>query len=102
MQDSGVGIKEEDRGKLFTLFGKLDSSKSLNTKGIGLGLNICKKIVEACLGSIHLEDSYREGASFCFSVKAYSKREHLAQGQGGAGLMYEEQPLLIKKRHSTN
>ena len=84
-----MGIKEEDRGKLFTLFGKLDSSKVLNTKGIGLGLNICKKIVEACLGSIHLEDNYRDGASFCFTVKAYTHRENMAQGQGGTGLMYE-------------
>ena len=38
--DSGIGIKEEDQDKLFKLFGFLDSSKELNTKGVGLGLHI--------------------------------------------------------------
>ena len=38
--DSGIGIKEEDQNKLFKLFGFLDSSKEINTKGVGLGLHI--------------------------------------------------------------
>jgi len=38
--DTGIGIKEEDQDKLFKLFGFLDSSKELNTKGVGLGLHI--------------------------------------------------------------
>ena len=42
VSDSGVGIKVEDQDKLFRLFGKLDSTKSMNSTGIGLGLNICK------------------------------------------------------------
>jgi signal transduction histidine kinase len=42
--DNGIGIKQEDLGKLFKLFGFLDSSKELNTKGIGLGLHISKMI----------------------------------------------------------
>ena len=45
VQDSGVGIKEEDQNKLFRLFGFLDETKELNTGGIGLGLHICKMIV---------------------------------------------------------
>jgi signal transduction histidine kinase len=46
VQDSGVGIKEEDLNKLFRLFGFLDETKELNTGGIGLGLHICKMIVQ--------------------------------------------------------
>ena len=42
--DSGIGIKKEDINKLFKLFGFLDTTKELNTKGIGLGLHISKKI----------------------------------------------------------
>ena len=38
--DTGVGIKHQDRNKLFKLFGFLTSEKQLNTKGIGLGLVI--------------------------------------------------------------
>lgn len=45
MKDTGLGIKEEDKPKLFKLFGKLEDTAHINTSGIGLGLNICKKIV---------------------------------------------------------
>ena len=38
--DTGIGIKQEDMCKLFKLFGFLDTTKELNTKGIGLGLHI--------------------------------------------------------------
>ena len=46
VSDTGIGISEEDQKKLFKLFGFLDSSKELNTKGIGLGLHITKQIVQ--------------------------------------------------------
>jgi signal transduction histidine kinase len=42
--DNGIGIRQEDMGKLFKLFGFLDTTKELNTKGIGLGLHISKMI----------------------------------------------------------
>ena len=45
VKDTGIGIKEEDMCKLFKLFGFLDSSKELNTRGIGLGLHISRMIV---------------------------------------------------------
>jgi len=52
VRDSGVGIKEEDQKKLFKLFGYLDTTKELNTKGIGLGLYISKLIVQQFGGEI--------------------------------------------------
>ena len=41
IQDNGIGIKKEEQSKLFQLFGFLESSKSNNPDGIGLGLAIC-------------------------------------------------------------
>lgn len=52
VQDSGVGIKEEDLSKLFKLFGFLDETKELNTGGVGFGLHICKMIVQQFGGDI--------------------------------------------------
>lgn len=46
VKDTGIGIGENDQSKLFKLFGKLQSSHQLNKAGIGLGLYICKKIVD--------------------------------------------------------
>ena len=40
VEDSGIGIKHEDKKKLFKLFGFLDASQELNAKGVGLGLHI--------------------------------------------------------------
>jgi signal transduction histidine kinase len=40
VKDTGVGIKKEDQSKLFKLFGFLDTTKEMNTNGIGLGLHI--------------------------------------------------------------
>jgi two-component system sensor histidine kinase/response regulator len=45
IEDTGVGIKEEDFGKLFKIFGKLEKNDELNPSGIGLGLTICNKIL---------------------------------------------------------
>jgi K+-sensing histidine kinase KdpD len=43
--DSGAGIKDCDKHKLFQLFGFLEQNKEINTNGIGLGLHISKMIV---------------------------------------------------------
>jgi signal transduction histidine kinase len=50
--DSGTGIKEDDLEKLFMMFGFIDTTKEINTQGIGLGLNISKEIVEQFGGFI--------------------------------------------------
>ena len=46
VKDTGVGIKEEDKAKLFKQFGFLDATREVNTGGVGLGLHISKCIVE--------------------------------------------------------
>jgi len=45
VKDSGMGIKDEDKSRLFKLFGFVSTTSDVNTKGIGLGLSITKKIV---------------------------------------------------------
>jgi signal transduction histidine kinase len=44
--DTGIGIRHEDIDKLFKVFGFLDITKEINSKGIGLGLHISKMICE--------------------------------------------------------
>ena len=52
VKDSGKGISAEDKSKLFTQFGKLKRTAEMNSEGIGLGLMICKNLVELNKGSI--------------------------------------------------
>ena len=68
MEDNGVGIKEEDKHKLFRLFGFLEASKKLNTQGIGLGLHISKRITKIFDGEMICVSTYGEGANFIFLV----------------------------------
>ena len=46
VKDTGVGIKDEDKSKLFKLFGFLEETQNVNTNGIGLGLVIADLIVD--------------------------------------------------------
>ena len=46
IQDSGIGIKEEDYVKLFKIFGQVKHSNDVNPGGIGLGLTICNNILK--------------------------------------------------------
>ncbi|CAI2384720.1 unnamed protein product [Moneuplotes crassus] len=52
--DTGIGISKADQKSLFKLFGKLSSNHNRNKTGCGLGLTICKKIIEKLGGNIHL------------------------------------------------
>lgn len=46
VSDTGMGIKDEDLGKLFSSFQRLDETKNRNVEGTGLGLNITKQLAE--------------------------------------------------------
>jgi signal transduction histidine kinase len=70
VHDTGLGIKVEDQKKLFTLFGSIkDEQRKINTKGIGLGLVICKMIVEKFGGQIDFKTEYCKGSTFFYTFK---------------------------------
>lgn len=60
VRDTGIGIPEDKKDKVFYRFEKLDEF----AQGTGLGLSICKAIVEACEGSIGFESEYGKGSFF--------------------------------------
>jgi light-regulated signal transduction histidine kinase (bacteriophytochrome) len=66
--DNGIGIAPEYVGKVFLLFQRLHTSEQY--EGTGLGLPICKKIVERHGGSIRVEPAPERGACFVFTLAA--------------------------------
>jgi len=66
--DNGVGIRDEDQDKLFKLFGCLQSTKMINTKGVGLGLAISKMIAEEFEGRVAVQSEFGVGSAFFCSL----------------------------------
>ncbi len=66
VRDTGVGISPEVQGRLFHPFVQEDNASARG--GAGLGLNICRQIVQAMGGSIGMRSSPGEGSRFSFSV----------------------------------
>ena len=66
--DNGLGIKEEDKTKLFKLFGSI-KTETVNKNGIGLGLVICQKIVAKFDGIIDFISEYQKGTTFFFTFE---------------------------------
>jgi signal transduction histidine kinase len=67
VKDDGPGIPEEDIPHLFEPFFRVDRSRSRKTGGYGLGLSICKRIVEAHGGQIQAANNPGRGARFTFT-----------------------------------
>jgi len=68
VSDTGMGIREEDFNKLFDTFTPLDTSATRPYGGVGLGLSICKGLVEMQGGSIWVESKYGVGSKFYFTL----------------------------------
>jgi heavy metal sensor kinase len=64
VQDSGIGIAAEDRGRIFEPFVRLDSARARETGGTGLGLAIARSIVRAHGGELTLESEPGAGSRF--------------------------------------
>ncbi len=69
VEDSGIGIKEENLEKLFSKFERFDLKENINIEGTGLGLSLTKKLVDLMNGEIKVESKYGEGSKFIVKVK---------------------------------
>jgi CheY-like chemotaxis protein/anti-sigma regulatory factor (Ser/Thr protein kinase)/HPt (histidine-containing phosphotransfer) domain-containing protein len=69
IEDTGQGMKKEDKELLFTEYKRFNTSQNLKIEGIGLGLNITKNLVDLMDGEIEVESIYGKGSIFKVTVK---------------------------------
>jgi PAS domain S-box-containing protein len=68
VSDEGIGVPPEERERIFERFYRVESSLSRRTQGAGLGLYLCKAVVEAHGGRIWVEGQPEQGATFYFTL----------------------------------
>ena len=68
IKDTGVGISEENLPKIFMDFMKLDEHSQMNPNGTGIGLSICKYIVEKMNGHISVQSKKEVGTTFRIDI----------------------------------
>ncbi len=81
VEDSGIGIAEEQQQQIFERFTQLGSQQVQRSKGVGLGLAICKRLVELMGGKIAVDSQTGIGSTFHFTIPlpASNRVERLQQ-----------------------
>jgi PAS domain S-box-containing protein len=69
VQDNGIGINKEDQNIIFDAFYQTKESLKHYAGGSGLGLNICKNIIEQMNGLIHLDSKLNQGSTFYVTLR---------------------------------
>ena len=78
VNDNGIGFKPEYASKIFTIFQRLNNNALY--RGTGIGLAICKRIVERHHGSIFAESNPGKGASFTIILPVFQEKSVLFEG----------------------
>lgn len=68
VEDTGIGIRREDQGKIFSGFSRVDMKKTNSIEGTGLGLNITKQLVALMKGAVNFKSEYGQGSVFTIVI----------------------------------
>ena len=80
VEDTGIGMTEEQIGRLFSPFEQADSGTSRQFGGTGLGLAICDRIVNLMGGDIRVESEFGKGSRFIITVKLKNSEQFTPSG----------------------
>ncbi|QEN06066.1 response regulator [Thiospirochaeta perfilievii] len=112
--DTGIGIPEDRIDSIFNKFEQVDGSLTRKFRGSGLGLTICKKIIELMSGSISVESTINRGSSFNIKIPVKAQTlekkvdetleiqdDNIKHTEGSQILLVEDYPVnqIVAKKH---
>ena len=80
--DQGIGIPQEEQERIFERFYRVDNDITRQVRGAGLGLSICKWIVEAHGGQISVDSTPQSGSTFCVTLPTSSSVKRQRRWRG--------------------
>lgn len=89
VEDTGIGIKEEDLEKIFMSFQQVDSKRNRQIEGTGLGLAITKQLVYLMNGDIEVASEYGKGSTFSFHIP-----QKVIDGKGSISMNQGNPPMV--------
>ncbi len=69
VEDTGIGIKEENIAKIYDAFQRFDISRNRNVEGSGLGMNIAQQLLKLMGSELHIKSEYNKGSAFSFVLE---------------------------------
>ena len=85
IEDTGLGMKEEDIGKIFEPFERANIVETRNILGAGLGLTLVRNVLDIMSGTIDIKSKYKEGTKITIEIP-----QHIASGERFTIKEYEE------------
>jgi PAS domain S-box-containing protein len=102
VSDTGLGISPEDQERLFSAFTQADSSTTRKYGGTGLGLTICRQLVELMGGRLGLESAPGQGSTFWFELSLRRTHDSPAARKSSDTRTLSGQRALIVDDNATN
>ncbi len=112
VEDSGMGIREEDLPRLFESFERLDEDKNRSIEGTGLGMTIVSNLLRMMDSEIHVESEYGKGSTFYFSIRQkiadatpigdYKKKTDVSRKEKDGGFRAPDAKVLVVDDNKMN
>ena len=95
VRDTGIGMAEEELGRIFEPFSQVDASTTRRFGGTGLGLAICRRLSELMGGTIWVDSTPGEGSAFHFTVQVTDIDQAPPTGEASLQLMASHRLMLV-------